>query len=374
MVDLDGPVSPLILGLKLALDTNSFWPYVLLFIILIVGAFFSGSETAFSYCNKYRLDVNADDGSKTSKLVLNILDHFDSLIVTILIGTNVTHILMSVIATILATYLFGAYGSLISTIVITLIVFFFGEMLPKSIAKYNADSWAKVAAYPIKGLMILLWPISKFFEGIIFIARKIFKYDESNDEESFTEDDFTDVIEKVEEEGGISEDESDIIQNAVEFGDIKVKDILTTRSNMVALDINKCTPKSLNAFLLENEYSRIPIYENNIDNIIGILHVRTYLRAYFKNNKIKISSILKPAYIVSSQETIDNIFEGFKKNKTHIAIIKSSKGKTLGMVTMKDILEELVGDIDEGKEALEAIADEHKDLVLNPEAHKQEVK
>ena len=364
MYDLDGSIPPLILSLNFINNYSSIGPYLLLIGILIVGAFFSGSETAFSYCNHYRMDVEADDGSKSSKLVLKILDTFDSFIIVVLIGVNVTHITMSVIATILATYLFGAYGSLISTIVITLIVFFFGEMLPKSIAKHNANKWAKIASFPIYALMIILWPLAKFFEGIVFLFKKMFKITDESVEEAFTEDDFQDVVEKVEEEGGISEDESDIIQNAVDFGDIKVKDILTTRNNMVALDINKCSHKYLNQFLLETEYSRIPIYEGSIDNIIGILHVRTYLREYFKNKRISIRKVLKTPYIVSSQETLDDIFEGFKKYKTHIAIIKSSKGKTLGMVTMKDVLEELVGEIDEGKEAIQNQSQDNKLEVL----------
>ena len=352
MYDLDGSVPPLISGIRLVINNNSIWPYILLIGILLLGAFFSGAETAYSSVNRYRLDVDKDNGSKSAKLALNILDNFDNLIIIVLIGTNLTHILMSVIATVLATSLLGAYGSIVSTAIITLIVFFFGEMIPKSVAKYNANWYCKVSSYFLKFLTIILWPIAKVFELLVMLVRKIFKQDDENDEEAFTEDDFQDVIEQIEEEGAISEDESDIIQNAVDFGDIKVKEILTKKDNIIALDISNCNPKFLNEFLLETEYSRIPIYDGSIDNIIGILHVRTYLREYFKNNNLNVRNVLKKPYTVSSQETLDDIFEGFKRNKTHIAIIKSTRGKTLGMVTMKDVLEELVGEIDEGQEAL----------------------
>lgn len=353
MFDLDGP-SPLICTVKILsfIAKDNAWAYILLIGLLIIGAFFSGSETAFSCCNKHRMIVLADDGKKSAKNVLYITDKFDSTIITILIGTNITHISMSVISTLIAIELFGNYGSLISTIIITLIVFFFGEMIPKSIAKYNSDNFARFASFPIRVLMIILFPLSKFFELIIFLFRKLISSkDDSEDETAFTEDDFQDVIEQIEEEGVIDEDESDILQAAVEFGDIKVRDVLTKRNDILALDIKQCNKKYLNQFLTNCDYSRIPIYEGSIDNIIGILHVRTYLRAYFKNKKVDIRSTLLKPYLVSPQITLDEIFEGYKANNTHIAIVKSKNGKTIGMVTMKDILEELVGDIDESDDA-----------------------
>lgn len=353
MYDLDGSVPPLINGIRLVINSTSVWPYILIIGVLLLGAFFSGAETAYSSVNRYRLDVDKDNGSKSAKLALNILDNFDNLIIIVLIGTNITHILMSVLATILLTSILGAYGSIVSTAVITLVVFFFGEMIPKSIAKYNANWYCKMSSFFLKFLTIILWPIAQIFEFLVKLVRLIFKQDDDTDEEAFTEDDFQNVIEQIEEEGAISEDESDIIQNAVDFGDIKVKEILTKRNNIVAIDIKNCNPKFLKEFLLESDFSRIPVYDGSIDNIIGILHVRTYLREYFKNNNLNIKSVLKKPYTVSSQETLDDIFEGFQRNKTHIAIIKSTRGRTLGMVTMKDVLEELVGEIDEGKEAIQ---------------------
>ncbi len=344
MYDLDVPSSHIILNIFT--DTKNAWSYIFLIIMLILSAFFAGTETAYSYCNKHRLKVLADDGKKTAKLALKILDKFDTTLITTLIGTNIVHSAMSAVTTIMAINILNneGMGSLLATIITTLVVFFFGDTLPKNIAQANSDRFARIVSYPLYALIILFYPISFIFSCLIKFVRLFLK--EKKDETSFTEDDFQDVVEKIEEEGVLDAEESDIIQNAVDFGDITVKEVLTRRDNIVAIDIKNCKNSYLKNFIKNNPYSRIPIYDKNIDNIIGVLHVRTYLRSLFKNKNTNVRDVMTPPYVVSPQISLDEIFEGFKAHKTHLAIIKV-KDKTIGMVTMKDVLEELVGDIDE---------------------------
>ena len=341
MYDLDAPST--YMALSIFTDPKNIISYLTIIVLLLLSAFFAGTETAYSYCNRHRLKVYADDGSRSAKTALFIFEKFETTLITTLIGTNIAHIALSVIATILCVSVIGSYGSLVATIISTLLVFFFGDMLPKNIAQVNSDKWCMATSYIILILYYLLYPVSIIFRGLIAFVRLFLK---EKNEDAFTEDDFQDVVEKIEEEGGLDEEESDIIQAAVDFGDITVKDVYTKVDNIVALDIKKCKSDYVRNFLATNPYSRIPIYDGNIDNIIGVLHVKTYLHELFKNKRTSVKNIMLKPYVISPKMSIDDLFDGFKKHQTHIAIIKS-KGKTLGMVTMQDVLEELVGNIDE---------------------------
>lgn len=331
MVDIDGPL-----------------PYIILVCLLLLSGLFAATESAFSYCNRHHIKVLAEDGNKRAKITQKILNKYDNSLIAILIGNNVFHVAISVLSTVLVINLMKNssrdLASLLSTLVVTLIVFLFGETIPKNIGIANADSWALNSSFFLYILIIITYPIALFFRGLITLVRLIIK--DKNNEEAFTEDDFQDVVEKIEEEGVLDEEESDIIQNAVDFGDILVKDILTKKEDIIALDIKKCSHKYVQQFLLEHNYSRIPVYEDSIDNIIGVLHVRTYLREIFKHRNVSFKAVLSKPYFVDATLSLDEIFEGFKKHKTHIALVKN-KNKLIGMVTMKDVLEELVGEIDE---------------------------
>lgn len=320
-------------------------PYIIVILLLLFSAFFAGCESAYAYCNRHRMKVLADDGSKRAKIVLRILDKFDSSIITTLIAINICHVVTSVLTTIIAVSLIGAAGSVVATILTTVVVFLFAEILPKNIATLNADRWALNASFILYFFKIIFFPITIIFNTLLKGTKKAFNLEE--DEDVFDEDDFSDVVEKVEEEGILDEEESDIIQAAIEFGDIKVKEVYTPRDKIVALDYDKCNKAYLKKFILENTYSRIPVYQGNIDNIIGILHIRTYLKALFLNKNVNLKDILIAPHYVSPSAPIDEIFAGFSEFKTHIAIVRGPKGKTIGMVTMKDILEELVEDINE---------------------------
>jgi len=322
--------------------------YILIFTLLILSAFVAGCETAYSSCNKIRMVVLADDNNKRAKLVLKILEHFDRTIITTLIAINICHVVLSVLSTTLFVMLINEVtGSLLSTIITTIVVFFFAEILPKNIATFNADKWALFFSPFMYFLILILWPFSFIFNTILKGTQKAFKLEEN--EETFDEDDFTDIVEQVEDEGILDENESDIIQAAIDFGDIKVKEILTPVEKMVAIDINKCNIKYIDSLLNECTYSRIPVYEGNIDNIIGVLFVRTYLKNRLTKKRFSIRNILTKAYTVDPSQMIDEIFYKMQENKAQIGIVKD-KEKTLGMVTLKDILEELVDDIDDSED------------------------
>jgi len=318
--------------------------YIILGLLLILSAIFAGSESAFSSCNKHKLLVLKEDGNKLAKISLKILDRFDKTLITDLIMVNICHVLLSVLTTVLFVMKFGDSGSLISTIVVTLVVFFFAEILPKNIATLNADKWALIFAPFIYFFLIILTPISFIFGALLKVTQKTFNLEE--EEDTFDDEDLIDVIESKEDEGIIDSEESDIIQAAIEFGDIKIKEVYTKINDVTAIDINKATNEYLDSFLSNNTYSRIPVYDKTLDNIIGILHVRTYLKQRFTKGDVDIKQILSKPYFVSTQSKIDDIFEELKENRVHLAIVKN-KNKNIGIITLKDILEELVDDIDD---------------------------
>ncbi|MFA6645395.1 MAG: CNNM domain-containing protein [Bacilli bacterium] len=327
------------------------WLYILLIILLLIAsAFFSMTETAFAAMNQFRMKVRADEGSKTAKLVVKIHEKYDRTLIATLIGNNIVAILASVISTVLFLSLLRIYGvtdeviSIISTVVTTLVFYLFGDTIPKLIAKAMPDKMAMFSSYIIYGLSLIIYPVILIFQGIIWIVYKVFRFKEKP---TLTRDDFTNIVESIEEEGLIEENESDIIYASFDFVDTSVKEVLTPRSKMFAIDIQGLTHEKLNQHLLETNYSRIPIYRGNINNIVGILHVKTYLHKFLKNRDITIESTLQKPYFVTTQIMMDEMIEGFKRNHTHIAIVRGSKDVVLGMVTMEDVLEELVGDIDE---------------------------
>jgi len=327
------------------------WLYILLIILLLVAsAFFSLTETAFAAMNQFRMKVKADEGSKPAKLVVKIHEKYDRTLIATLIGNNIVAILASVISTVLFLMLLRNYGvsdeviSVIATVVTTLLFYLFGDTIPKLIAKALPDKAAMFSSYIIYGFSIILFPVIIIFQGVIWVVYKVFRFKEKP---TLTRDDFTNIVESIEEEGLIEENESDIIYASFDFVDTSVKEVLTPRAKMFAIDLQGLTHEKLNQYLLETNYSRIPIYRGNINNIVGILHVKTYLHKYLKNRDIAIESTLQKPYFVTTQIMMDEMIEGFKRSHTHIAIVRGSKDTVLGMVTMEDVLEELVGDINE---------------------------
>ena len=324
--------------------------WLIIGICVLAHFFFSAGETALACANRFKMQVEADEGKKTARLVLHVSEKYDRALITVLIGSNVVAIVASAISTILFYHMFSSSGlldetiSLISSIIISLLIYILGDALPKTIARSIPDTISKAFIYPVYWLMIVLFPVTYVFEKLTKLIEHVFKVKE---ETQFDEEDFESVVEKISDEGVLEEEQSDIIQSALDFADTNVKEVLTPRNKIFALDIKTLDRDKLHQIIIETNYSRIPIYEDNIDNIIGILHIKTYLSAYLRNPNVSIKRKLQTPYFVSSKIMIDDLFNGFKKHHTHIALVRDKNKKIIGMVTMDDVLEELVSDISE---------------------------
>ena len=322
--------------------------WVIIAICVLAHFFFSAGETALACANRFKMQVEADEGKRSAKLVLKVQEKYDRALITVLIGSNIVSIAASVICTALFTRTLVNYTSdliaLLASITISLLIYIFGDALPKTIARSIPDTISKVFVYPVFGLMMIVYPITLLFELLTKGIEKAFKVKE---EVEFDEEDFENVVEKVSDEGILEEEQSDIIQSALDFADTNVKEVLTPKSKIFALNIRELDREKLHEIIINTNYSRIPVYDGNIDNIIGVLHIKTYLSAYLRNPNVSIKSKLQKPYFVSSNIMIDDLFNGFKKHHTHIAIVRDKNKCVIGMVTMDDVLEELVSDISE---------------------------
>ncbi len=327
---------------------------VIIVICVIMSAYFSATETAFSTFNKIRVKTMAEKGNKKAALALRLEDSYDSLISTILIGNNIVNILGASLGTLFFTGLIKSNPDLaatVSTVVITVVVLIFGEISPKTIAKNMPEKFVLFSAPIINFLRIILTPFNFIFKAWQNLLSKIFK---SSDDKGMTEEELISIIEEAEEEGGIDEEEGSLIKSAIEFGDLEVGDIFTPRRDITALpaDADKATIAKTFA---ESGYSRIPIYEDDLDNVIGILYYKDfYTKAFGKN--APITDIIKPVMFVATTQQVNELMKELQEKQLHLAVVTDEYGSTAGIVTLEDILEEIVGEIwDEHDEVIEEI-------------------
>lgn len=329
---------------------------IIIVICFILSGYFSATETAFTTVNKIRLKAKAEDGDKKATRVLKLADNYDKLLTTILIGNNLVNILASSLATLLfIAWLNGNDGlaSTLSTVATTVIVLIFCEVTPKSLAKEFPEGFAKFSAPIINALIILLTPLNFLFSLWKKLLNKIFKNKEDN---SITDDELITMVEEAEQEGGINAQESDLIKSAITFNDLEAKDILVPRVDVVAIDCE--TPlEEIDKIFMDTRYSRLPVYEGSIDNITGILHEKDFIK-HREEKGFKLAQVAKPVVFVVATTKINNVLKLMQKNKTHMAVVSGEFGDTLGIITMEDILEELVGDIwDEHDDVLSEITE-----------------
>lgn len=330
--------------------------YALLVVLIALSAFFSATETAFSTVNKIRLKHDADKGNKRAKVALDITDRFDQALSTILVGNNIVNLSSSSIATVLAVNLFGESGAVISTVFITIVVLIFGEILPKSFANENSEKLAISIARILRLLMKIFYPIVFLFLKLQKLMTRLSRSGEPSP--SVTEDELKYIVESIEEEGVLEEQESELVQHALEFDEKTAQEVLTPRVDMLTIDIEDDLETNTR-LILEERYSRIPVYRGGIDNIIGILHTRDFLEAMIHGQPLDIEGMLQPAFFIYKTKKLSSLLNDFRRNKMHLAIVADDYGGILGMVTMEDLLEQLVGDIwDEDEE------EEHKLLKL----------
>lgn len=309
-------------------------------ILVMLSAYFSATETAFTSLNRIRLKNMAGEGNKKAELVLKLEEKYDKLLTSILIGNNIVNISMTAIATLLFVELYGAYGATISTVVITVVVLIFGEITPKNIAKEAPESFSMFAAPVINVLMTVLTPITFLFTKWKQLISKIFKLGEDR---GITEDELLTIVEEAETGGSIDNEQSELIQNAIEFNDLEAWDVLTPRIDMKAIDVNTSKDEIAELFK-ETGFSRFPVYEEDVDHILGVLNQKDF-HNYIVGTDKPISDYTKPVVFVPGGVKASALLKKMQQMKTHLAIVIDEYGGTEGLITMEDIIEELVGEI-----------------------------
>lgn len=330
-------------------------PLWILFIICIVGgAYFAAVESSFSAVNKIKIKALADDGNKRAKGVMFVINKFDKALTTLLLGNNVTKIAGASVFTIIATEIFrekfnktdefldSFAFSMICSVLSTVIIFLFSEMIPKSFANDRSESVSLFFESSLRFLMKILKPFSAFFGLISSLATKLFSRKEA--EPSITEDELTEIIETAEEEGVVDEEQSDMLKSALEFAKTTAGDIMTMEKDIDFIYANATSEEILETIKNTN-YSRLPVKVENSNRVVGILRTRTYLIEYKRNPAVKLRSVMKPPYRVHKDAKIDDLLTDMRQRKLQTAIVFDDEKKVVGLVTIEDILEELVGEI-----------------------------
>ena len=326
---------------------------IIIVVCVFLSAYFSATETAFSTFNRIRVKNMAEKGNKKAALALKLSDNYDSLISAILIGNNIVNILASAMATLLFANLITNpdLAATVSTGVLTVALLIFGEISPKTIAKYNPESFVLFSAPIINFVRIILFPFILIFNGWQKLLAKLFK---KNDDQGMTEEELISIIEEAEEEGDIDKEESDLIKSAIEFGDLEVGDIFTPRLDITSLPKGADKDTVAKTFS-ESGYSRLPVYDGDIDNVIGILYYKDFYTVAYKTN-VSIDEIIKPVIYVAKTQPVNELMKELQEKQLHMAVVTDEFGSTAGIVTLEDILEEIVGEIwDEHDEIIEEI-------------------
>lgn len=317
--------------------------------LLLLSAFFSATETAFTSLNRIKMKNMANDDVKNAKLVLKLEDRYDKLLSTILIGNNIANIGMTAIATVMFVALLGgSLGPTVSTVVMTVAVLIFGEISPKNIAKEHPEGFALFAAPIMRGLMWIFTPLNVFFSLWKKLLGKIFGTQENG---SYTEDELITIVEEAQIGGSIGKEQQELITNAIEFDDLEAIDVITPRVDIVAVELGTSVEEIGRTFK-ESGLSRLPVYEDDLDNIIGIINQKDFHNYVVGENR-ELEQYIKPVAYVAESIKAAVLLKKMQSKKTHIAIIVDEYGGTTGLVTMEDIIEELVGKIYDEHDAIE---------------------
>lgn len=317
--------------------------------LLLLSAFFSATETAFTSLNRIKMKNMANDDVKNAKLVLKLEDRYDKLLSTILIGNNIANIGMTAIATVMFVALLGgSLGPTASTVVMTVAVLIFGEISPKNIAKEHPEGFALFAAPIMRGLMWIFTPLNVFFSLWKKLLGKIFGTQENG---SYTEDELITIVEEAQIGGSIGKEQQELITNAIEFDDLEAIDVITPRVDIVAVELGTSVEEIGRTFK-ESGLSRLPVYEDDLDNIIGIINQKDFHNYVVGENR-ELEQYIKPVAYVAESIKAAVLLKKMQTKKTHIAIIVDEYGGTTGLVTMEDIIEELVGKIYDEHDAIE---------------------
>ena len=307
---------------------------------LILSAYFSATETAFSSANGTKLRTLAEKGSKKAKLACELLEHYDKLLSTILIGNNIVNILMASIGTVLFVRHYGDAGATISTVVVTVVVLVFGEISPKSVAKDCAERFAMFSAPILQVFLFVLTPLNFLFSLWKKLLAKVFRL---NGESKLSQEELLMLVDEVQQDGSIDKNEGELLKNAIDFSEQQAQDILIHRVDLAALPIT-ASKEEVAALFTGTKYSRLLIYQDSIDHILGTVHQKDFYVGCGITEK-PLEEIIVPPLFVLENEPISRLLKTLQKAKTHVAVVVDEYGGTCGIVTMEDILEELVGEI-----------------------------
>lgn len=313
---------------------------IAIIILIMFSAYFSATETAFTSVNRIRIKNLAGNGDKRAKRVLELTDKYDSLLSTILIGNNIVNILITVIATLLFVELYGSLGPTVATIVTTVLILIFGEITPKSLAKEIPEKTSMSFGGSIRVVMMIFTPLNFLFGAWKKLVGKVFKMDA---EQGITEEELLTMVEEAETEGGLDEERSELIQNAIEFNGLEAWDILTPRVDVAAIEVDTCKDDILKLFR-DTGFSRIPVYDDDIDNILGVLNQKDF-HNYIYGTSADIREYVAPVVFIPETMKLPVILKKMQTTKTHMAVVIDEYGGLAGIVTLEDILEELVGEI-----------------------------
>lgn len=324
------------------MESDSRLPWIAAIILLFVAMFFAISETAISSSSRNRLKVFSDNGNKRADAAIAVIDNFDKAITTILICTNIVHISIATLVTVAVTKMWGVGFVSISTIITTMAVFLVGEMIPKSIAKKYAEDLAMFCAPVLELCMAVFKPLAWLLTVAGEAVSKLIK---GEPELSVTEEELFDIIEDLTEDGTLNEQQGELISSALQFGDLTVERIMTHRVKFVSIDADSSVSDILSA-VKSCTHSRLPVYEGSIDNIIGIVQIRKFIKNYLKyGESLDIRTIMDEPLFVKHDMNIDDLLPVMSRNKQSLAIVTDEFGGTFGLVTIEDMVEELVGEI-----------------------------
>lgn len=324
---------------------------IVMAVLILMSAYFSATETAFSTFNKTKMKTLAENGNATAALVCRLADDYDRLLSTILIGNNIVNIALASIGTILFVGALGDIGATVSTAVITVLVLIFGEITPKSVAKNSPEKFALLSANIINVMIYLFMPLNFLFAQWKKLVNRIFKPDADT---KLSQEELLMLVDEVQQGGSIDKSEGELLRNAIEFTERDAEDILTHRVDLEAVPID-ATKEEVARIFTESKFSRILVYEDSIDHIVGVIHLKDFYTGDGITQK-PLSEIMTPPIFIMRHEKIDTILRELQRKKSHIAVVVDEYGGTYGIVTMEDILEELVGEIfDEHDEKSEKV-------------------
>ena len=332
------------------MDSSTVAMLAALVALVALSAYFSATETAFTSLNRIRLKTQADDGDKRAARTLALAADFDRLLSTLLIGNNIVNNVATTIGAVLFIQLIGpGKGPTVSATVLTVVILIFGEVTPKSLAKERPEAWAIVATPLLRVMAVLLTPVNFLFTQWKKLLRVLLRH---QDDDGITEEELMGMVDQAETEGSLDQHESDLIRNAIEFNDMEVSEILTPRVDLEAL-ADTATMEEAAAMYADSGFSRLPIYHDSIDNIIGVLHEKDFYAAYCRGVK-RLSELKSSVLYTTETARISDLLRQLQQNKVHMAVVVDEYGGTQGIVTMEDIMEELVGEIwDEHDEVVE---------------------